>query len=389
MPPKAAKQSTTSNDAPTSYKISDIVLGKIKGYPAWPGRVADEATAPKKVLKEKPAKGKNATLVQFFPTGDFAWLGQRDISRLTEKEIDAYISGGKKKGDLLKGYETAQDPKEWITDKEDAAALEKQREAEMAAMDEDDQLASENDAPATKGGKGKKDATKKRKRESAAATNGKKDEKKKPKKDTTKTKAGTKKDYTDDENEPASKKSKAAAPDSDAETVKGWRHKLQKIFLGKSNPPADEMPKCAQYFDDMEKFKMEKEWLTESKLAKVLKRIALLKDGVIPDDEKYKFRQRSSDLAAKWASIMQENGDSSPKAEAASTDAAPATTENGTEAAPAESEAAAPAEEESKEEKEEDESAPMEVETNGGDKPEESKTEEEEPKKDAEESTSA
>jgi len=127
----------------------------------------------------------------------------------------------------------------------------------------------------------------------------------------------------------------------------------------------------------------------ESKLAKVLKRIALLKDGVIPDDEKYKFRQRSSDLAAKWASIMQENGDSSPKAEAASTDAAPATTENGTEAAPAESEAAAPAEEESKEEKEEDESAPMEVETNGGDKPEESKTEEEEPKKDAEESTSA
>lgn len=117
-----------------------------------------------------------------------AWLGQRDISRLTEKEIDAYISGGKKKGDLLKGYETAQDPKEWITDKEDAAALEKQREAEMAAMDEDDQLASENDAPATKGGKGKKDATKKRKRESAAATNGKKDEKKKPKKDTTKTK---------------------------------------------------------------------------------------------------------------------------------------------------------------------------------------------------------
>lgn len=75
------------------------MLGKIKGYPAWPARVSfdnlgdhlasppvslrqlltrsalliqvcDPASANKKVAKEKPTKGKNHYLVQFFPTGD-------------------------------------------------------------------------------------------------------------------------------------------------------------------------------------------------------------------------------------------------------------------------------------------------------------------------------
>jgi len=118
------------------------------------------------------------------------WAQPKDLSLLQAKEIDAFINGpGKKKGDLLKGYQIAKDPSEWITDKDDQAAEVARMEAEL----EDDELASETEQ-APKAKKGKKEtaaATKKRKRESTATTkaNGdKKDEKKKSKKDSTKTK---------------------------------------------------------------------------------------------------------------------------------------------------------------------------------------------------------
>lgn len=116
------------------------------------------------------------------------WCKSGELSLLTSKEIDAYIGGGKKKGELLKGYQIAQDPTSWITEKEDEQATQAQYEAER---DEDDQLASDDEGAATKGAKGKKEATKKRKRESTAA-NGKKEAKeKKPKKDATKTKVSS------------------------------------------------------------------------------------------------------------------------------------------------------------------------------------------------------
>ncbi|GAA5839873.1 hypothetical protein JCM3766R1_004708 [Sporobolomyces carnicolor] len=398
MPPKASTKAAPSESAHT-YNESDIVLGKIKGYPAWPARVCDPASANKKVAKEKPTKGKNHYLVQFFPTGDFAWLPARDLSSLKEKEIDAFINGpGKKKADLMQGYTIAKDPTDWITAKDDEAAEHAKLEQDLMDAAENDELASD-DEPATKKKGAKKDATKKRKRETNAAANGaKKDDKKKPKKDTAKTKAGVKKDYTDDEAEPASKKAKPSG-DSDAEIVKSWRHKLQKVFLGKTDPPAEDMPKCAEIFDAMEKFEMKAEWLSESKLGKVLKRVALLKEDVIPDGDKYDFRKRSADLASKWSPLLNSNSATagSPQADAApstdnkeSTDAAPAPeTENGAteeasapapeaDAAPAdEAPAAAPA---AAEEKKNDEPEAMQVDSNGtdGDK----KADEEQPKKD-------
>ncbi|GAA5913704.1 uncharacterized protein JCM6883_000020 [Sporobolomyces salmoneus] len=404
MPPKSStkgsKDASTKEETQT-YNESDIVLAKVKGYPPWPGRVMDPSAANKKVAKEKPSKGKNHYLVQFFPTGDFTWAGPRDLSLLQTKEIEKYLSEpSKKKSDLRQGYEIAKDPSQWITEKDDQAA---ELERLQAQVDEDeDELASESEQPqkkgaAAKGGK-KETATKKRKRESnAKGENGtaKKDEKKKPKKDTTKTKAGVKKDYTDDEAEPASKKAKASG-DSDSETVKSWRHKLQKIFLGKTDPPTNEMSNCAEIFDHMEKFEMKKEYLIESKLAKVLKRIALLKEGAIPEDDKYDFRKRSSELATKWAAILGP-GEKSDAAQPApeSSDNKESTTDNkkeeetnGVESTSANVEGGekedAPAAAASEEKKEDSDA--MQVDENGGDAPaEEKNTEGEEPKKDEEE----
>ncbi|GAA5820668.1 hypothetical protein JCM3770_004958 [Rhodotorula araucariae] len=333
MPAKGSKKdSAPASDPNHVYAVGDIVLAKLKGYPAWPGQVCDHGDAPAKVQKEKPAKAKNVNLVQFFPVGDFAWLPSRDLSALTPREIESYVSSGnKKKGDLLTAYQIASDPADWRRERADRQA-EYQAAMEQAALagDDEDQLASD--------GEGKPEG-KKRKRAAGGANGADKK---------SKAKAGKK-----DDAGPAPKKAKTANADDPAETVKSWRHKLQKVFLGKGALAADEMPKCAEYFDAMEKFDMKKEWLTESKLAKVLKRIALMQDGQIPDEDKYSFRQRSSELANKWAALLGGANDS-PAPASATKDDAPAA--NGDDAAPKADDAepkaddAAPADDEKKDE---------------------------------------
>ncbi|BGP49222.1 hypothetical protein JCM10450v2_005105 [Rhodotorula kratochvilovae] len=308
MPSKGSKKdSAPASDPNHVYAAGDIVLAKLKGFPAWPGQVCEHGDAPPKVQKEKPPKGKNVNLVH-------AWLPSRDLSVLTPREIDSYVSSGnKKKGDLLSAYTVAGDPSEWRRERADRQAeYDALMEQQALAGDDEDQLASE--------GEGKKGEGKKRKRAPAGAANGA-DKK-------SKAKAGKK-----DDAGPAPKKAKTANADDPGETVKSWRHKLQKVFLGKGELAADEMPKCAEYFDAMEKFDMKKEWLTESKLAKVLKRIALMKDGQIPDEDKYSFRQRSSELANKWAALLGGSNDSPAPASAAKDDA-PAPASNGDDAAP-------------------------------------------------------
>ena len=80
------KASKTPKTSPT-YSLGDVVLGKVRGYPSWPGRVrrrsphpnttdlpaqiVDPDSVPPSVTKERPP-GKKATCycVQFFPKGD-------------------------------------------------------------------------------------------------------------------------------------------------------------------------------------------------------------------------------------------------------------------------------------------------------------------------------
>ncbi|SGY14265.1 BQ5605_C010g06123 [Microbotryum silenes-dioicae] len=326
-----------------SYTPGDIVLAKIKGYPSWPGQITDGKDAPVNVRSQQPPKSKTY-LVRFFPTGDYAWTARRDISSLTKDEIDTYVSSSsKKKGDLLEAYKIAKDPSSWLKMREDEANA-------VAAYDDEDMLASADEASGSKG----KAATKKRK-----AVAAKKDpvEDKKAKKakleKLAKTRAppkSTKKAEKEEaEAAPPSKKSKptpAPAPvevdDPGLKQVRDWRHKLQKVFLSNKNevplnadvshysivtipnprqpielmvPHFDpqEMPKCREYFDAMETFDMKREWLAESKLAKVLKRIVLLNPNQIPDEETHKFRERSTALAQKWASLTDPSGQATPK----------------------------------------------------------------------------
>jgi hypothetical protein len=132
--------------------------------------------------------------IRFFPNNDYAWLVEKDISRLKPHEITSFLSSepdapSKKKssnkaGDLAEAYRIAQDPRVWVeeTDRKAREALEKQAEEE-SGEDEEDQL--ESDASPSAVGKGKKrkrvsdaaglsTASKKSKKESASTAGKKK-----------------------------------------------------------------------------------------------------------------------------------------------------------------------------------------------------------------------
>ncbi|ORY55732.1 hypothetical protein BCR35DRAFT_335555 [Leucosporidium creatinivorum] len=305
MPPKGV-----SAGADKTYLVGDVVLAKVKGYPSWPGQIIDNDMAPPNVKRDKPTKTKTTYLVRFFPTGDYAWTASRDLSSLTTREIEAYVSSpAKKSGDLLQAYKIARDPTEWQRQRDEAQAEYEELQARAMEFDTEDQLASAGEEERKSVG------GKKRKSESgkSVASEGKK--KKAKVEQGGKSKAagasGKKSGYSDDEPERPVKKSKPVDDNEDPglKQVRDWRHKLQKAFISKDqivNP--DDMPKCNEYFNAMEVFDMNKEWLAESKLAKVLKRICLLKPGEIPDNDRFKFQERSSALAIKWSQAANANG---------------------------------------------------------------------------------
>lgn len=306
MAPKKAKQLPE----PDKFETGDIVLCKVKGYPEWPGKVQNPSTASDEVKKARQGK---AFLVRFFPDADYYWFGAREMKQLTPKAIDAYLSDSSKKaGKLRMGYEVARDPSEW--EAEQARLEAEQLEDDEEDEDEDvDMLAEDGEERPSAAGK---------KRKRTAAEPKKKAGDKLAKKD-----GGSKKRKTDDASDKKARekpvKGSAASVSKDkdkkpsaipagedtsegAKTVKGWRATLQKAFLTKGIPPADKMSEFDKIFTLMENFEMQSEWLTMSKLGKVLKRMSILPE--IERDVEFKIRERSNALIEKWRDMMVKEG---------------------------------------------------------------------------------
>ncbi|KAI8446481.1 hypothetical protein BY996DRAFT_6422418 [Phakopsora pachyrhizi] len=60
------------------------------------------------------------------------------------------------------------------------------------------------------------------------------------------------------------------------------------------------MPDINEVFKSIEAFEMKTEWLTSSKLGKVLKQVGALDNSKVPLDEKYNIRARAQALEEKW-----------------------------------------------------------------------------------------
>ncbi|KAJ7085161.1 hypothetical protein B0H15DRAFT_931873 [Mycena belliarum] len=360
----SAKKSSTSakKSESESFDLRDIVLGKIRGFPPWPGMVVDPDAVPKAVSKARPAGKKSAVYaVRFFPTGDYAWLPPKELTRLTSGAIKAFVDdtgAARKSGELMEAYRKAQDPTAW--EEEHAAASEatkKPRKSKAKAkksedVDEEDEIEeapaedpedeAEEEEEEKKAGKKRKRASSpappKAKAPKAPAKNGKKGGKAKKSKAAVESEdeggdAEAASGEAGEEEEPrAGKKAKvvtdAAKLESDPEALKvrEWRHKLQKTFLSnKSLPKEDDMPDIDTLFTAVEGYQdMNIDYLTFSKIGKVMRHIHLLEANKVPRDEEFKFRERAKALVDKWHQILNANKGGEGAAAAAAADGAAA-----------------------------------------------------------------
>lgn len=93
------------------------------------------------------------------PTSHSAWTAARDLSSLSTREIETYVSSpAKKSGDLLTAYKIARDPTEWQRQRDEAQA--EYDELQAAALYEqqqgEDQLESAEEGEESGAKKGKK-----------------------------------------------------------------------------------------------------------------------------------------------------------------------------------------------------------------------------------------
>ncbi|KAG6898968.1 hypothetical protein C0993_002146 [Termitomyces sp. T159_Od127] len=286
MSKKTGKAAVKDKEAAT-YRERDIVLGKVRGFPPWPGMRAPRQeiqlllcpVLPRRRLVRPPLPPAAPAHLHS------AWLVAKDISRLQPLEIEAYINEPfKKSGDLLAGYRTALDPAAWEAKRAQALADDADDDGDAAPEDagEDvDELASEHEGDVRKRGGG--GAGRKRKREKEGGGKREKDAKtrkgKTPRAKARKGKSSAVVESEDDRADPdddadgddvarkpaspppAKKPRKDDDPDErecpslssatpsrhtanmqddrDAIKVRDWRHKLQKAFLSAKSTPDD------------------------------------------------------------------------------------------------------------------------------------------------------
>lgn len=86
------------------------------------------------------------------------------------------------------------------------------------------------------------------------------------------------------------------------------RHKLQKGFISRDQPPKeDEMATMGTYFEKLEKHSdLEVSIIRSTKINKVLKMIVKLNS--IPRDEEFKFRERAINILSNWKNVLDSDG---------------------------------------------------------------------------------
>lgn len=284
--------------------------------------MADE-NVPSAVLKERPvAKHRDLYTIRFFPAADYHWAFSKDLELLNKDKIDSFLAGpNRKKGDLRQAYEIARDPQSWNEEQNtivhryeqsllDAAEEEEENEDQLEEEgDEDGEPSSKKRKRAAETGKVRESADKRKKTKASEAA------KSKPEKPVSKAVSATNgEDKSEESLDPETKK------------VKEWRHKVQKVFLGRDGTiNAEDMPSADATFSTIEEYDgMTAEHLRFTKIGKVMKRVMQLAD--IPRDDEFHFKDRAETLCAKWGAIMAA-GDA-PKSEAAERAGEPAK-ENG------------------------------------------------------------
>ncbi|WVR07685.1 hypothetical protein IAU60_004727 [Kwoniella sp. DSM 27419] len=350
LPSAGKKGAASAAKEERTFAHGDIVLARLRGYPPWPARIANPDEIPRNVLAQRPGKSPYIFCCQFFPAGDYSWLQSKEIKPLTPSDITTYLSETHRKatGGLRVAYETAQDPTEW--DQEQAEVHRANEEAENAVdeLEDEDEEEEENAAGKRKrGAAAEKKGDKKKKAKTATKSKAEVDEIQ-SEEDAPKSKAKAKPAAKGKADKAKSAKAPVSKPEAQESAeddplasnpecvkVKDWRHKLQRAFLSKSLPSAEEMPTYDDLFKTIESYKdMTIDALQYSKIGKVMKKIVTLSE--IPRNDEFKITDRASKLMHQWTDFIASsenkpngNGDAAMNGTAADKD-----TEKAAEAAP-------------------------------------------------------
>ncbi|KAK7034927.1 hypothetical protein R3P38DRAFT_2771985 [Favolaschia claudopus] len=271
------------------FGVRDVVLAKVRGYPAWPAMVVDPDNVPNDVANKRPSGRKSNVLgstatasasclqatinVIFPPLLSSSWLPPKELERLTPTMIHNFVNNAKKDG-----YKIALDPTTWEPEHAVSPAAQDNCEGQNKAKMEDELIDEE-------GG-----------RELPQLKNGKTGEEKESQKESKPTMEADNINVVTAELE----------SNPEALKVRNWRHQLQKTFLSKNNIllKADEMAKIDVLFKTIEDYEgITMAYLTFSKIGKVMRHILLLESSRIPRDDEFHFHDRARGLVEKWQGV--------------------------------------------------------------------------------------
>ncbi|OLL22125.1 PWWP domain-containing protein2 [Neolecta irregularis DAH-3] len=340
-----------------------LVLGKIKGYPWWPGiacfLVTDEQVT-EEAIKLKPANKSEIYAVYFFPDANYLWASKSEVKPLRPEEIDNFLKLGKGSKDLKDAYKMATKPPtlQQITDfvkngfsaaagnaESDHEEIEEEEDIDMHESNDDGEAVPPEDEEEPVA-KPKKKTPVSKKRKKSESVDGDEDEepKKKPRKTPAKrtpsktpakkatngkskvTQKSAQKDRrkitnSDEEVEPVEKV--LPSPDKIEKDVLFVRHKLQKALLsaGAEIKPED-MLNVKSQLEKLSKFDgLTSPILKATKIGKVLKRIVNLVE--IPRDEELKIKEGAQNILDQWRKLADSGSPEKPEANGANGKAPP------------------------------------------------------------------
>lgn len=290
----------------TTYSLGDIVLvSSSNGRIAWPARVVNPDVSPIHLRDAHKMAQKHFYLVRFFKTADYSWMENKEMKMLKQPEIRAFLNRRNHQSlDLKAAYQIALAPQAWEAELE-ATQMAINKEQQDSEIDELESVDAENDVSVN--------PMENRKRPSEIET---------PASPNKKCKSVAAQPVDAQANStPAPLMAAASARQNggekkegpvvtvDGETVvREWRHRLQRLFLGKTALTEKMIPEIDGVFTDIEQYDMQIEWLTASKLSKVLKRVGELEESKIPLDARYNIRARARALQEKWRQQFESSG---------------------------------------------------------------------------------
>ncbi|PBK94450.1 hypothetical protein ARMGADRAFT_1079120 [Armillaria gallica] len=273
MSKKAAKEPKTSGSA-NIYDHRDIVLGKVCDYPLWPGMSTPTMHRSKSLTTDIQAKKQTSTLCDFSLPAILSWLGCKNIFKLQQHEIEAYINDPFKQS-----Y-----PSEWEKCKAEQAEAANEEKPKKRKRDSEGGISARKRKTSTTGD-AKKETPPKGKQGGKKKQNVESKDDDEADEDVSAGKKGTSLPPTKNAKRDKEEHNEGdVANNPEAPKVREWRHKFPKTFLSnKGNPKEEDMPQMDKLFRAVEAYQsITIHYIMFSEIGQFVCHIAALTEEKIP-----------------------------------------------------------------------------------------------------------